>query len=78
MGLIRIMQKVRGISSYFFIDRSSISWFFRKKMVQWQQKDIKGGKYFMDKKKLLTASLASVAVLGAGFLASHPSVVKAE
>lgn len=32
----------------------------------------------MDKKKLLTASLASVAVLGAGFLASHPSVVKAE
>ncbi len=32
----------------------------------------------MDKKKLFTASLASVAVLGAGFLASHPSVVKAE
>ena len=32
----------------------------------------------MDKKKLLTASLASVAVLGASFLASHPSVVKAE
>ena len=32
----------------------------------------------MDKKKLLTASLTSVAVLGAGFLASHPSVVKAE
>ena len=32
----------------------------------------------MDKKKLLTVSLASVAVLGAGFLASHPSVVKAE
>ena len=32
----------------------------------------------MDKKKLLTASLASVAVLGAGFFASHPSVVKAE
>ena len=32
----------------------------------------------MNKKKLLTASLASVAVLGAGFLASHPSVVKAE
>lgn len=32
----------------------------------------------MDKKKFLTASLASVAVLGAGFLASHPSVVKAE
>ena len=32
----------------------------------------------MDKKKLLSASLASVAVLGAGFLASHPSVVKAE
>ena len=31
----------------------------------------------MDKKKLLTASLASVAVLGAGFLASNPSVVKA-
>ena len=31
----------------------------------------------MDKKKLFTASLASVAVLGAGFLASHPSVVKA-
>lgn len=31
----------------------------------------------MDKKKLLTASLASVAVLGAGFLASYPSVVKA-
>ena len=31
----------------------------------------------MDKKKLLTVSLASVAVLGAGFLASHPSVVKA-
>lgn len=42
------------------------------------KKDIKGGKYFMDKKKLFTASLASVAVLGAGFLASHPSVVKAE
>lgn len=41
------------------------------------KKDIKGGKYFMDKKKLFTASLASVAVLGAGFLASHPSVVKA-
>ena len=32
----------------------------------------------MDKKKLFTASLASVAVLGAGFLASNPSVVKAE
>ena len=32
----------------------------------------------MDKKKLFTASLASVAVLGAGFFASHPSVVKAE
>lgn len=32
----------------------------------------------MDKKKLFTASLASVAVLGTGFLASHPSVVKAE
>lgn len=32
----------------------------------------------MDKKKLLTASLVSVAVLGAGFLASHSSVVKAE
>ena len=32
----------------------------------------------MDKKKLFTASLASVAVLGAGFIASHPSVVKAE
>ena len=32
----------------------------------------------MDKKKLFTASLASVAVLGAGCLASHPSVVKAE
>ena len=32
----------------------------------------------MDKKKLLTVSLASVAVLGAGFLASYPSVVKAE
>lgn len=31
----------------------------------------------MDKKKLFTASLASVAVLGAGFLASNPSVVKA-
>ena len=31
----------------------------------------------MDKKKLFTASLASVAVLGAGFLVSHPSVVKA-
>ena len=31
----------------------------------------------MDKKKLLTASLASVAVLGAGFLALNPSVVKA-
>ena len=41
------------------------------------KKDIKGGKYFMDKKKLFTASLASVAVLGAGFIASHPSVVKA-
>lgn len=41
------------------------------------KKDIKGGKYFMDKKKLFTASLASVAVLGAGFLASNPSVVKA-
>ncbi len=32
----------------------------------------------MDKKKLFTASLASVAVLGAGFLASNPSVVKAD
>ena len=31
----------------------------------------------MDKKKLFTASLASVTVLGAGFFASHPSVVKA-
>ena len=31
----------------------------------------------MDKKKLLTASLASVTVLGAGFFASHPLVVKA-
>ena len=31
----------------------------------------------MDKKKLFTASLASVTVLGAGFFVSHPLVVKA-
>lgn len=32
----------------------------------------------MDKKKFLTASLASVAVLGSAFVVSQPSVVKAE
>ena len=32
----------------------------------------------MDKKKLITASLASVAVLGLAFATSQPSVVKAE
>lgn len=32
----------------------------------------------MDKKKLILTSLASVAVLGAAFAASQPSVVKAE
>lgn len=51
--------------------------FSERKCYNDSKKDIKGGKYFMDKKKLFTASLASVAVLGAGFLASHPSVVKA-
>ena len=52
--------------------------FSERKCYNDSKKDIKGGKYFMDKKKLFTASLASVAVLGAGFLASNPSVVKAE
>ena len=32
----------------------------------------------MDKKKMILTSLASVAVLGSGFLASNPSTVKAE
>lgn len=42
------------------------------------QKSTKGSRYFMDKKKFLTASLASVAVLGSAFVVSQPSVVKAE
>ena len=48
---------------------------------KWQnnaKKSIKGGRYFMDKKKLLATSLASVAVLGLAFATSQPSVVKAE
>ena len=32
----------------------------------------------MDKKKIILTSLASVAVLGAAFVASQPSVVKAD
>ena len=32
----------------------------------------------MDKKKMILTSLASVAVLGAAFVASQPSVVKAD
>ena len=32
----------------------------------------------MNKKKMILTSLASVAILGAGFVASQPTVVKAE
>lgn len=32
----------------------------------------------MNKKKMILTSLASVAILGAGFVASQPTVVRAE